>query len=295
MGKNEIHGWLVMDKPAGISSNKFLVEVKKILKPKKIGHAGTLDPFATGILLIALGEATKTVEYGMQGSKTYEFEITWGENRDSLDIDGQVTNTSDNRATRAETEEAIKLFTGTISQMPPTFSALKINGQRAYKLAREGVEVELKARDVLIHKLELLEFSQEKAKFRVICGKGFYVRALARDICEKLRVCGYVSSLRRTQSCVFNASDMILLDLLEKVVHNTKPMVLDGLIKPVHAVLDDILVQRITEEEAFDLRQGRSIKTSSKDTMVTAMFNNKVVALCDARDGYLHPKRVFNY
>lgn len=295
MGKNEIHGWLVMDKPVGINSNKFLVEIKKILNPKKIGHAGTLDPFATGILLIALGEATKTVEYGMQGSKSYEFEIAWGENRDTLDIDGQVTNSSNKRPTSPETEEAIKSFHGIISQIPPVFSALKVNGQRAYKLAREGVEVELKARDVQIYNLELLEFSEEKAKFKVKCGKGFYVRSLARDICEKLGVCGYVLSLRRTQSCSFDEKDMILLDLLQKVVHNTKPMVLDGLIKPVHAVLDDILVQRITEEEAFALRQGRSIKTSSKDTIVTAMFNNKVVALCDTRDGYLHPKRVFNY
>jgi tRNA pseudouridine55 synthase len=212
-----------------------------------------------------------------------------------LDIDGQVTHTSAERPSKSETTEAIKSFCGMISQIPPAFSALKINGQRAYTLAREGKDVELQARDVHIDKLELLEFSEEKAKFKVICGKGFYVRALARDICAKLGVYGYVSSLRRTESYPFKSEDMILLDLLEKVVHNTKPMVLDGLIKPVHAVLDDILVQRITEEEAFAIRLGRSIRTSSKDTIVTAMLNDKVVALCEARDGYLHPKRVFNY
>lgn len=295
MAKNEIHGWLVIDKPAGISSNKVLTEIKKILHPKKIGHAGTLDPFATGILLVALGEATKTVEYAMGNSKAYEFEITWGENRDTLDIDGQVIETSNAKPTQHDLEQALKSFSGIISQIPPAFSALKVNGERAYKLARAGEVFELKARDVLIKSLELVKYNESSAMLRVECGKGFYVRSLARDICEKLGVCGYVSSLRRTESAGFKSSDMILLDYLEKVVHNADSLDLTGVIKPVHAVLDDILVQQVTSEEAASLKQGRAITTKLEGSVVSAMFNNKVLALCYVDQGYLYPKRVFNY
>lgn len=295
MAKNEIHGWLVIDKPAGITSNKVLVELKKILHPKKIGHAGTLDPFATGILLVAFGEATKTVEYAMGHSKKYEFEVTWGEDRDSLDIDGNITKTSDVIPSQDSLLKAIESFKGDISQMPPAFSALKVDGKRAYDLARAGETFELKPRKVKINSLKLLSYSQKCASFEVDCGKGFYVRSLARDICEIVGSCGYVSKLRRTASCSFKKNDMILLDYLKELVHNANTLDLTGVLKPVHTVLDDILVQVVTEAEFASLKEGRSIKAQFEAPLVSAMFDDKVVALCRFEDGYLYPRRVFNY
>jgi tRNA pseudouridine55 synthase len=292
----ELNGWLVLDKPNGITSNKALMILKKLLKPKKIGHAGTLDPFATGILMVALGDATKTVQYAMGSKKTYEFEITWGQTRDSHDIDGAIVEESDARPTLPQLQETLKLFMGEISQIPPEYSAIKINGKRACDIMREGKSVELKPRNVKIYDLDLLKHNNETAYIRVTCSKGFYIRSLARDIAKNLNVLGYVTKLRRVESGPFKIEKAISLDYIEKIVHNELTEELDKALCPIDAVLDDILVQQVTEDESKKLRFGQKLpflKDSQDD--IAVKHNGKLVAMCYSKDGYLHPKTVFNY
>ncbi len=292
----ELNGWLVLDKPSGITSNKALMILKKLLKPKKIGHAGTLDPFATGILMVALGEATKTVQYAMGSTKAYEFEITWGQTRDSHDIDGAVTEESSARPTLPQLQETLKLFMGEISQIPPEYSAIKINGKRACDIMREGKSVELKARNVSIYSIELINSTPETATIRVKCSKGFYIRSLARDIAKKMGVLGFVSKLRRIESGAFKIEKAISLDYIEKIVHNVLTEELDKALCPIDAVLDDILVQQVTEDESKKLRFGQKLPfLKDSQTDIAVKNGNALVAICYAKDGYLHPKTVFNY
>jgi len=231
---NPIHGWVVFDKPLTMTSTQAVGKVRWLFQAQKAGHGGTLDPLATGILPIALGNATKTVPFTMDATKTYEFEITWGESRDTLDAEGVVTATSDVRPDAAEIEAALKAFTGDISQIPPKYSAIKVDGRRAYDLARGGEEVTLKARPVRVDSLELLESMPDKACFRMDCGKGTYVRSLARDLAAHLGACGYVSKLRRTCVGGFEEIYAFSLDDLEFLCHRGR--VLEAL-APVHAVL----------------------------------------------------------
>ncbi len=291
-----LNGWLILDKPMGITSNKALMILKKLLKPKKIGHAGTLDPFATGILMVALGEATKTVQYAMGSTKAYEFEITWGQTRDSHDIDGAVIAESDSRPTLEKLEQALSKFTGEISQIPPEYSAIKINGKRACDIMREGKSVELKPRTVTIYGIELLSHTVESATIKVICSKGFYIRSLARDIAFTLGSLGYVSKLRRIESGAFKIEKAISLDYIEKIVHNGLTEELNKALCPIDAVLDDILVQQVTEDESKKLRFGQKLPfLKDSQTDIAVKNGNTLVAICYARDGYLHPKTVFNY
>ncbi len=290
-----LNGWLPLDKPAGITSNKALMILKKLLKPKKIGHAGTLDPFATGILMVALGEATKTSQYAMGSSKAYEFEITWGQTRDSHDVDGAVIAESNSRPTLDQLQQALYKFTGEISQIPPEYSAIKINGKRACDIMRDGQSVELKPRNVKIYKIELLAHTPETATIRVKCSKGFYIRSLARDISSELGVLGYVTKLRRIESGKVKIERAISLDYIEKIVHNGLTEEFSKVLYPIDAVLDDILVQQVTEEESKKLRFGQKLpfsKDSHSDIAVKC--DNKLIAICYSKDGYLYPKTVFN-
>ena len=242
--KTSPHGWLVVDKPLGMSSHQVVGKVRRILNSKKIGHAGTLDPLASGVLPLAIGEATKTMQFAMNTTKTYRFTICFGNSTTTDDAEGEVLDNSEHRPSRQDILDILHDFTGEIEQIPPAYSAIKVDGKRAYALARKGETPEMTARNVYIHDLTLLDIPDvNHATLEVTCGKGTYVRSLARDIAQKLGSCGHVSYLRRTQVGNFLEKDTILLENLEKIVHSAPPS--DGLsevLLPVDAVLDDIPV-----------------------------------------------------
>lgn len=215
--KQMINGWIIIDKPEGMSSAHVVAKVKRLFKVKKAGHGGTLDPMATGVLPIALGEATKALSYILDGTKAYRFEVKWGEARSTEDREGEITATSPHRPQRQDIEVALPFFTGTIEQTPPAYSALKVNGKRAYALARAGEDVVLAARKIEIYSLTLLHTSPDSASFEVVCSKGTYVRSLGRDIALHLGTHGHLISLRRTMAGPFHEKNAILLDSLEDI------------------------------------------------------------------------------
>jgi len=297
---NPVHGWVVFDKPLGMTSTQSVGKVRWLFTAQKAGHGGTLDPLATGILPIALGDATKTVPFTMDADKDYVFTITWGENRDTQDAEGEVTATSDVRPSRDDIEDALGQFVGHIEQVPPKYSAIKVDGQRAYDLMRGGGDVELKSRPVHIKSLKLAKYTPESVTIHMACGKGTYVRSLARDLAAELGTCGYVSFLRRTRVGGFDEAGAFSLDDLEKLCH--RGGVLEAL-RPVQSVLDDIPVMIVTENEAIDLKHGRAIASSlSQDqsddgeppSWILAVMNDTAIALCHRRGGEILPKRVFN-
>ena len=215
-----MHGWIVLDKPIGMTSTHAVAVIKHLFAAKRVGHAGTLDPLASGCLPIALGEATKTVPFVVDSRKTYLFTVRWGEERDTDDAEGRVVATSDSRPDGAAIRALLPRFTGTIEQVPPRFSAVKIDGERAYDLAREGETVEIAPRPVTIHRLDLIEAPDpDHAVLAAECGKGTYVRALARDLGRALGALGHVSALRRSRVGPFGESDMISLERLESLCH----------------------------------------------------------------------------
>ncbi len=214
--KRDVHGWVVLDKPVGMTSTHAVAYIKRLFAAKRAGHAGTLDPLASGCLPIALGEATKTVPFVVDGRKTYVFTVRWGEERDTDDAEGRIVHTSASRPDRAAIEALLPRFVGTIEQVPPRFSAIKIDGERAYDLARDGETIEIAARPVTINRLELLETPDpDHAVLAAECGKGTYVRALARDFGRALGGFGHVSALRRSRVSPFVEADMIPLERLE--------------------------------------------------------------------------------
>ena len=214
---NPVHGWVVLDKPYGVGSTPMVGKVRWLFSAAKAGHAGTLNPLATGILPIALGEATKTVPFMMDAAKSYTFQITWGETRSTQDAEGEVTATSDIRPTSDEITATLPQFIGDIEQIPPKFSAIKIDGERAYDLARAGGVVEIKSRPVRVDKFALIAATEDTATFDVDCGKGTYIRSLARDLAAVLGTCGYVSVLRRTRVGPFTLEESITLDELTQM------------------------------------------------------------------------------
>lgn len=219
----EINGWLNIDKPYGFSSAKVVAIVKRLLKAKKVGHGGTLDPLASGVLPICINKATKTTEKTMNFSKEYFFDITFGEERTTADAEGEVIKTSNVIPTENEIKNILNNFIGEIQQTPPIYSAIKVNGKRAYDLARNNQNVELQARLVKVFELNFLGFENEKtAKFSVKCGKGFYIRSLAVDISKALNTVGYVSYLRRTEVGIFNKDNMITLEKLKTIYENNE-------------------------------------------------------------------------
>lgn len=291
---NPVHGWVVLDKPYGVGSTPMVGKVRWLFSAAKAGHAGTLDPLATGILPIALGEATKTVPFMMEAEKSYTFEITWGETRTTQDAEGEVTDTSDVRPERAAIEAELPQFTGDIEQVPPKFSAIKIDGKRAYDLARAGEAVEIKSRPVRVDRFALTSTTENTATFAVDCGKGTYIRSLARDLAAVLGACGYVSVLRRTRVGPFTLEQSITLDELTQMCDVAR--VSEGLLS-VSTALDDIPVLAVTEQDAIDLKHGRGISAPAhllNHEYVRTEWDGVLIALCQPRDGILVPKRVFN-
>ena len=293
---NPVHGWVVLDKPYELGSTSAVGKVRWLFKAQKAGHAGTLDPLATGVLPIALGDATKTVPFLVDAIKGYDFTLTFGEDTDTWDAEGQVTETSDVRPSKADIIKALPEFIGDIEQIPPRYSAIKVGGKRSYDLARSGEVVELKSRQVHIESIELSEFAPGAATFSVVCGKGTYIRSIARDLAKSLGSCGHVTMLRRTRVGPFNLSHAFSLDALEQLCH--RGGVLEGL-RPVETALDDIPVLAITDKDAADLKQGRAIvlvplPEPQKSEWILAMCGDKAIALCKPDGGQLWPKRVFN-
>ncbi|MCP2679957.1 tRNA pseudouridine(55) synthase TruB [Maricaulaceae bacterium NA33B04] len=307
-----IHGWLVLDKPLEMTSTQAVGKCRWLYNAKKAGHAGTLDPLASGILPIAFGEATKTVPFAQEAGKTYRFTIRWGESTTTQDAEGDVVATSDVRPTRDAIEAALPQFIGDIEQVPPKFSAIKVDGERAYDLARAGEDVELEARPVRIDDLTILDMpSDDLCVLEMRCGKGAYVRSIARDLAHALHTEGHVAALRRTQVGPFTTDDAITVAALEDLVHNARA--LEALL-PVETALDDIPALAVTDGEAFQLRQGRPVvlppRQASKlrdlrqprvigdkdySKAVLAMGDDRAVAIGEARAGKLSPLRVFQW
>jgi tRNA pseudouridine55 synthase len=300
--KRDVHGWVILDKPVGMTSTHAVAVIKRLFTAKRAGHAGTLDPLASGILPLALGEATKTVPFVMDGRKRYRFTVRWGEERDTDDAEGKVTGTSDARPDADAINAALPAFTGTIAQVPPKFSAIKIEGERAYDLARDGQDVVLEARPVDIHGLALVETPDaDHSVFEAECGKGTYVRALARDIGRVLGCLGHVSALRRTQVGPFDENDMISLEQLEALCHRVaagEGSLADALL-PVETALDDIPALAVNRADAARLQRGQAVLLRGRDApifrgTVHVTTSGELVALAEVDRGEIIPKRVFN-
>jgi len=294
--KNKVDGWVVLDKPLGLGSTQAVGKVRWLFAAEKAGHGGTLDPLATGVLPIALGEATKTVPFIMDGRKEYRFTLRFGEARATDDGEGDVTATSDVRPIDEAIRTALGRFIGDIEQMPPAFSALKIGGQRAYDLARAGEPVELKPRTVTIDRLELLARPDaDHADFVVGCGKGTYIRSLGRDLARALGTVGHLSALRRTAVGPFREEAAISLPKLEALGH-IPPLL--GALVPVATALDDIPALALTGTQADRLRHGQPVLLTRdappSGTLVRAETGSKLVALVRSDGAALQPVRVFN-
>lgn len=298
-GGRPLHGWLVLDKPLGLSSSHAVGRVRRLTGAAKAGHGGTLDPLATGILPIALGEATKTVAWAMSGRKTYRFSVRWGEERSTDDSEGEVVARSTLRPGRAAIEAALARFTGRILQVPPRFSALKVGGRRAYALARAEETVELAPRPVEIAALRLASSSDtDHAEFVAEVGKGTYIRALARDLGRALGTCAYVTALRRTAVGRFTEAQAIGLDKLEEI--GQFPALFTYLL-PIETALDDIPALALSEAEAARLRHGQAIdlersgeRALTQGEMVCATSGGRPVALAEVQGERLRPVRVLN-
>ncbi len=298
---DNIHGWLVLDKPLDLTSTKAVAIIRRIFNAKKAGHAGTLDPLATGVLPIALGEATKTVSNVMEGGKIYEFTVKWGAETTTDDLEGDITQTSLKRPTEDEIEDVLPLFVGRILQTPPAFSAIKINGERAYDLARSGENVEIKPREVDIKSLKVKSFIEdEEMTFVAECGKGTYIRALGRDIGRELGCLGHITNLCRTKSGPFTKEMSISLEKLEELGHSAAAR--DALLAqlcPIETALDDIPALAINEADAARIRLGQAVLIKGRDAPVIkgpayAMSGSSLVALGTVSQGEFRPARVMN-
>jgi tRNA pseudouridine55 synthase len=292
----DVHGWLVVDKPAGITSNAVVNKVRWAFGAKKAGHAGTLDPEATGVLAIALGEATKTVPYITDALKAYRFMVKLGEATNTDDAEGEVIASSDTRPGDAEIATALKAFEGDIMQVPPKFSAVKIDGERAYKLARDDEEFEIAARPLYVDEIALVARPDaDHAVIEMVCGKGGYVRAVARDLGAALGCHGHVAELRRVWSGPFEADDGVSMALVEELAQSPE---LDTYLRPLEEGLDDLPELKATAEGATRLRHGNPGMVIASDVdygdEAWASFEGKAVAVGIYKAGELHPSRVFN-
>lgn len=291
----DISGWLVVDKPRGLTSTAVVNKVRWALDAKKAGHAGTLDPEATGLLAVALGEATKTVPYVTDAMKAYNFTVRFGEATNTDDADGDVINSSDRRPSDTEVQAALRQFTGSIMQVPPAFSAVKVNGERAYTIARAGEDVTLEPRPLFVEHLELVARpNPDHAVLSMECGKGGYVRAIARDLGEALGCYGHVTELRRIWSGPFDLEDAITLDEVERLARSPE---LDAHLLPLSVGLTDLPELPTTVEGAARLRNGNPGMVISADAtfgdMAWASFEGEPVAVGVYKAGELHPNRVF--
>lgn len=298
-----VHGWLIIDKPLGLTSSAVVGRVRRLYKAAKAGHGGTLDPMASGVLPIALGEATKTVTYVMNGIKKYQFTIRWGEGRTTDDAEGELTAISEKRPDITAIELALRHFIGEIEQVPPIYSAIKVNGKRAYDLARNNVALELKPRTIQIKRFVLIGMpDRDHATFEVVAGKGSYMRSLARDLAHHLGTVGHISALRRLKVGPFDAKCSISLEKLESSGHSAA---LAEHLLAVEAALDDIPALDLTDSEARNLQHGRAIsilpvvnrsflKKVDPAAVYCAMSSGKLVALTKVIGGEIRPFRVLN-
>ena len=308
-----VHGWVVLDKPKGMTSTQAVTRVRRLFDAAKAGHAGTLDPLATGVLAIALGEATKTVPYVMDGEKLYRFSACWGEARDTDDAEGRCTASSDVRPSRQQILDAIPGFIGEIQQVPPAYSAIKVAGERAYDLARGGEVLSLAARPIVIRDARLIELpDDDHAVFEVACGKGSYIRAWVRDIAHALGTVGHVAQLRRLRVGPFSIDSAISLEMLEGFGHS--PAALEHL-RPIATALDGIPALAVTEPDSVRLRSGNSVLIRAPHftrlmeqqdgpdagadfqgrTVYLSTARGEPVALAEVAQGELRPFRVFNF
>jgi tRNA pseudouridine55 synthase len=296
---NPIHGWLVLDKPLEMTSTRAVGILKRLMFAQKVGHAGTLDPLATGILPIAFGEATKTVPFAVDGEKVYRFTVRWGAETKTDDAEGDVTATSTARPTVQDIEALLPQFVGEIMQVPPQFSAIKVDGERAYALARDGEHVELEARPVVIEELRLIDVPDaDTAVFEARCGKGTYVRAIARDMGRAMGCRGHVIGLRRTRVGPFSEDAAVDLAEIEDAAEAGDD--LTAFLQPVEVALGEILEVNVSAADAADLAQGRSVLIRGRDAPILggaayAMSKGQIVALGEIERGALHPTRVFNF
>jgi tRNA pseudouridine55 synthase len=296
-----VHGWLVLDKPAGLTSTEAVSRVRRVFDAAKAGHAGTLDPLATGVLPIAFGEATKTVPFAVDGMKSYRFAVAWGAETSTDDTEGKVLRESQERPSQAAIEAALGAFTGDVMQVPPHYSAVKVEGERAYDLAREGETFELAARPVRIERLQLVDVpGPGQAVFEADCGKGTYVRALARDIGRVLGCFGHMTALRRTRVGPFGEADTISLAKVEELGHIAAGREgVDALLRPVETALDDIPAVAVSGTDAARLKRGQAVLLRGRDAPILngpvyAMSRGMLVALGEVQHGELRPTRVFN-
>lgn len=308
LARKVLNGWVNVNKPVGMGSTDVVRALKRALSPEKIGHAGTLDPLANGVLPIALGEATKTVAYMMEAKKTYRFSLQFGTATSTDDAEGVVVERSETRPTATAIEAALPQFTGNIWQVPPKYSAIKVDGARAYDLARAGEEVTLAERLVYIEALQLLGTAGDEAHFEVTCGKGMYVRSLARDLAKTLGSCAYITALCRTKVGNFTLENAISLDFFENPAYLNGQ---DTFLRPVTEALVDIPALCVTEAEAARLRSGLPITMVSKQnlerlhtamnavdpfggTLVCLTQSGTAVAMAKVQGVDVRPDRVFN-
>jgi len=294
-----VNGWLILDKPEGMTSTRAVGRVRWLYDAVKAGHAGTLDPLATGILPIAFGEATKTVPFAVEGRKAYRFTVRFGAETDTDDREGKVTETSDRRPTAAEIEAVLPQFTGAISQVPPRYSALKVEGARAYDLARNEEEFELAPRVVTVDRLRLVDLpGPDHGVLEAECGKGTYVRALARDLGRALGCLGHVSALRRTRVGSFTEAEAVTLEEVEAAAQESREAALP-LLRPVETALQDLPALNLSSADAARLRQGQAVLLRGRDAPIMTgpvyvVSKGALVALGEVAQGEFRPRRIFN-
>ena len=297
---NAVHGWLVLDKPINMTSTQAVAAVRRAFNAQKAGHSGTLDPLATGILPIALGEGTKTVSFAVDGEKAYRFTVRWGAETDTDDTEGAVSKTSDNRPARADIEALLPRFLGEIMQAPPAYSAIKIAGERAYDLARSGETDVIEPRPVFIDSLTLVDMPDEATSvFEARCGKGTYVRALARDMGRLLGCYGHVIALRRTQVGPFDEGRAVSLEALLAAAETGDPGEVAKYLLPVESALADLPELLVSQSDAATLARGQTVLIRGRDAPILsgpayATSKGRLIALGELAKGALHPTRVFN-
>ncbi len=294
-----VNGWLVLNKPIGLTSTAALNKVKRLFNARKAGHAGTLDPLATGVLPIAFGEATKTVPYAVDSEKGYRFTVCWGAETTTDDSEGESTDQSEARPSREQIEAALGDFRGEIEQTPPRFSAVKVEGARAYDLAREGEAFELSSRIVEVHRLEIIEMpDRDTCVFEADCGRGTYVRAIARDLGRTLGCLGHICALERTRVGGFRITEAVTLDEIEAAAEG-EPDALQALLAPVHAALAKLPEIRLSQQDAARIRRGQAVLLRGRDGPILngkafATTRGTLVALGEVSKGEFTPERVFN-
>ena len=294
-------GWIFVNKPKNVSSFDVIRQLKKIFSIKRIGHAGTLDPLATGILPVAFGSATKTIPYLVSSKKEYRFSISWGIRTTTHDMEGEVIDKSNFVPSKEDILDAMSDFKGEFYQRPPKYSAVKINGQRAYKLARSGIDFNIKEKKVKLYELIIKDHKKNKTEFLAKVGKGFYIRSLARDLCEKLATSGVIDSLERTELGQFSLENAFSLETIEKLVHSAPAGMVGGnLLVPLSEVLDDIPALLISDKEAKRFQQGQSfsnndlLKYSKLGREVLLLKDNRPIGLATVGENSFKPKKVFS-